>query len=229
MLHGPCLDILPSCETACCAFNHSHALPRPTAAPIVALALPRPLRLALPRSHCRAPLRLALRVTLGFCADMDRAAAAMESGLQSEPEPEPEQKPLSSSILGAELIMLADCDPSICDQVLAGQPESILSMTTEQLGASDDALFLRLLGAMTRMSIPGESKQDILAKEPRAIFTYGTLRADMTPTGDSCGVMEKLEGQGFAPCAWQYGRVYGYSLFQAGFDFFARRKPQIWQ
>ena len=49
---------------------------------------------------------------------------------------------------------------------------------------------------------------------PRAIFTYGTLRADYSPTGDRWGVMEAISAEHRVGCEWRRASVQGWSLFQ---------------
>jgi gamma-glutamylcyclotransferase (GGCT)/AIG2-like uncharacterized protein YtfP len=60
----------------------------------------------------------------------------------------------------------------------------------------------------------GLSTATMLGDSPRAIFTYGTLRADYSPTGDRWGVMEAINAAHRVGCEWRRASVQGWSLFQ---------------
>lgn len=59
-----------------------------------------------------------------------------------------------------------------------------------------------------------EPAGEILGASPRAIFTYGTLRADLTATGDRWGVLTKIQQQYGCECAWRNATIDRYSLYQ---------------
>lgn len=78
----------------------------------------------------------------------------------------------------------------------------------KSLGDLPHDLQTSLLGILSSMSqISNETEQMILAQPVRAIFAYGTLRADFTPKGDKWGVAQ--DG-----CRWQKGKVADFAIYQ---------------
>jgi len=76
------------------------------------------------------------------------------------------------------------------------------------LGDLNTELQTSLLSILSSMSqISNETEQSILAAPVRAIFAYGTLRGDFSPTGDKWGVAQH-------GCHWQKGTVPDFAIYQ---------------
>merc|ERR1712216_663307 len=121
--------------------------------------------------------------------------------------------------LGMGLKAMLDCASSDLDQVLQETPEALLELSIEQFAEQHDDLLMKLIGRLTagdarELAEREEPTSQILTSSVRAIFAYGTLRADFSPNGDSWGVISQIKRKHGADCKWTRGRVNGYALYQ---------------
>jgi len=118
------------------------------------------------------------------------------------------------------LITTLDAQPARVDSVLSEFGDEYKDLTLEQLCQKDSEIGLQVIGRFTaNLNLAGhshiEGREELLAEDaPRAVFCYGTLRADMTPDGDRWGVMHSVEERHGCTCTWSKGTVSGYALYQ---------------
>jgi len=92
------------------------------------------------------------------------------------------------------------------DEVL--EMPSFKAYAAGSLGDLNSELQASLLSILSSMSqISNETEQSILDAPVRAIFAYGTLRGDFSPTGDKWGVAQH-------GCHWQVGSVPDFAIYQ---------------
>ena len=121
---------------------------------------------------------------------------------------------MSSTPLGQSMLDAFECNGDVIDECLRDLSADVTSLTLQQLSSQNDELVAQLVLSISSLTnTKDENEQEILERSVRAVFCYGTLRADLTPDGDKWGVMSGLKNRG-KECVWHYGRITGYALYQ---------------
>ena len=122
---------------------------------------------------------------------------------------------MEGTILGKSLINSLGCEIPLVQDVLSTVDKRFYGLTVEQLNESEDEVIMSIIRRIADMETLGsvESADDIKEQPVRAIFCYGTLRADYCEAGDRWGVISKYKSSPH-PCVWHRAQVSGFLLFQ---------------